>query len=104
MATGNAARNEDRMNSASEISYAQWALGCFRTRLAPVLEDLRTQPLPGIDGAVWLKVCEQGPTHSTCHRLFPGALFLLWIEALAGPDASSGAEPVAVAIELLHNA
>ena len=92
------------MGSNTSITYADWALDCFRQRLTPFLAALRADPLPGVDTSVWLDVCEPGETESTRHRLFPGSLFLLWVEALGGPGASAGAEPLAVAIELLHNA
>ena len=41
---------------------------------------------------------------SVRHRLFPGSLLILWVEALGGVEASAGIEPVAAALECLHNA
>jgi geranylgeranyl pyrophosphate synthase len=36
--------------------------------------------------------------------LFPGSLLMLWVEALGGSAASVGIEPLAAALECLHNA
>lgn len=92
------------VNRPGAMTYADWALDCFQRRIAPQIQVLRVPPRPGVDASLWLDVCKPGADESTCHRLFPGSLFLLFVEALGGPGASCGAEPVAAAIEFLHNA
>lgn len=82
--------------------YASWAAQCYEARLAPLLRPLPDRGV-ALAGA-WRASCGPGERAATRARLFPGALFLLWIEALAGPRAAAGAEPVAAAVELLHNA
>lgn len=83
--------------------YAEWAHETFTSRIAPLLTGLEREILPGVHNREWLQVC--GPGEGRAHfRLFPGALAILWIEALGGASASQGAEPVAAALELLHNA
>jgi geranylgeranyl diphosphate synthase type I len=75
------------------LSYPVWSRDTFRTRIAPrsetadLLLDAECGPGPGAGQ----------------YRLFPGALFLLWTGAIGGPGASGGAEPVAAALEMLHN-
>ena len=85
-------------------SYAAWAADCFEARVRPVIESLRGEILPGVDAGEWLDTCAPGPSAETRARLFPGSLFLLWAEGLGGEAAARGAEPVAAALELLHNA
>jgi geranylgeranyl pyrophosphate synthase len=85
-------------------SYAVWSVRVFEQRIRPEIDALRAEIAPGIDSVAWLKTCEPGPTPATHSRLFPGSLFLLWVEALRGRRNVHGAEPVAAAIELMHNA
>ena len=93
------------MDAETTVSkYASWAVSTFETRIHPVIESLRTETLPGVDPRIWLDTCAPGPTTATRFRLFPGAFFLLWVEALGGSGATDEAEPVAAAIELVHNA
>jgi geranylgeranyl diphosphate synthase type I len=90
---------------AGHSAYASWAADCFESRIRPLIESMRVEILPGVDAGEWLDTCAPGPSAETRARLFPGSFFLLWTEALAGAEeASRGAEPVAAALELLHNA
>jgi hypothetical protein len=90
--------------SRSLTNYAEWAAETFEARVAPLLAPVRGELLPGVTAGLWLDTCLPGPTPETRFRLFPGSFFLLWVEALGGAEARRGAEPVAAAIELLHNA
>jgi hypothetical protein len=85
-------------------SYPEWALRCYHERIHSPLHDFNRPILGNVASDIWLNCCDPGPSPLTQYRLFPGALFLLWIEALAAPTASVGAEPVAAALECLHNA
>lgn len=85
-------------------SYASWAAAVFDREIAPVIWSLRSEILPGVDSSPWLRTCGPGSTEGSAHRLFPGSLFLLWIQALSGDKPAPGASCVAAAIELLHNA
>ena len=86
------------------LGYVGWAAETFEVRIGPLISSLSGEILPGVDANLWLETCGPGPTAETRFRLFPGSFFLLWIEAFAGAEASRGAEPLAAAIELLHNA
>ena len=84
------------------MNYRRWAAACYETCIAPLLAALpdRAQPF----ARDWRDSCAPGRDPATRARLFPGAQFLLWADALAGPGASVGGEPIAAAIEALHNA
>jgi geranylgeranyl diphosphate synthase type I len=87
-------------SSTGVPGYAAWAAHCFETHIARRLIDL---PDHGIALApAWRATCAPGAVAAARGRLFPGALFLLWVEALGGEQ--KGAEPLAAAIEVLHNA
>ncbi|MBI3155783.1 MAG: polyprenyl synthetase family protein [Burkholderiales bacterium] len=87
---------------SAAMHYRSWAAACYEARIAPLLAALpdRAQPL----ARDWRGSCAPGRDPATRARLFPGAQFLLWADALAGPGASAGGEPMAAAIEALHNA
>ena len=85
-------------------SYAAWSLECFNRRIQPVLHAERRALLGAVPSSVWLATCEPGDFELVRHRLFPGSLLVLWVEALGGPAASVGIEPLAAALECLHNA
>lgn len=85
-------------------SYAAWSLECFERRILPILRDEQRAVLGEISSSVWLGTCEAGNSMAVRHRLFPGSLLILWVEALGGAEASVGIEPVAAALECLHNA
>ena len=75
-------------------SYSVWSKETYLTRIAPrVGEVLR----PPIDAE-----CGPGPDRGQ-YRLYPGALFLLWVGAINGLKTSKEAEMVAAALEMLHN-
>jgi geranylgeranyl diphosphate synthase, type I len=79
------------------MSYAEWALRAFRDRTARVLAAGGGDP-----DAAWLATCGPGDG-AMRYRLYPGSLYLLWVEAL-GMDASEDDLRVAAALECLHNA
>lgn len=88
-------RLKGKLGEVNSISYSAWSQEVFEERIAPFLKTrlgpaLASECGPGL-----------GPGQ---HRLYPGSLFLLWVQAIGGPCASSGAEPVAAALEMLHNA
>lgn len=85
-------------------SYAAWSLDCFNRRIQPVLLAEQRALLGAVPSSVWLATCEPGDSELVRHRLFPGSLLVLWVEALGGPGASVGIEPLAAALECLHNA
>lgn len=87
---------------SEETSYAAWACQVYENRLAPVLCRADREILAGIDSRDWTQVCGPGENGGR-YRLYPGALMILWAEALGGCPASAGAEPVAAALELMHN-
>jgi geranylgeranyl diphosphate synthase type I len=88
---------------SSSQTYALWAHEVFKSRIEPELNAADRHLLLDFHCSHWMSVC--GPGEGVCRfRLFPGALLLLWAEALGGHGASEGAEPVAAALELLHNA
>lgn len=82
-------------------SYARWSRICFLNRVQPLLNRL---PTSDKFSEIWLQTCAPGDDPSVRSRLFPGSLFILWTEAIGGPGASRGAEPIAAALECLHNA
>ncbi len=85
-------------------SCAAWCLSCFEHRIQPILRDEGRELLCKVRSSVWLTTCEPGNVAAVRRRLFPGSLLILWAEALGGPQASVGIEPVAAALECLHNA
>src|SRR5689334_23029816 len=91
-------------DSSSATSYPEWAARCFSERIAPCLEAVTARVLDDISSALWIGTCQPGGSHATRYRLYPGAQFILWIEALAGPDTSGAVEFVAATLECLHNA
>lgn len=76
------------------VTYPVWSRDTFLTRIAEQIESL--------SGSLLAAECGPGPGDGE-HRLFPGALFLLWTDAIGGHEASRRAEPVAAALEMLHN-
>jgi geranylgeranyl pyrophosphate synthase len=85
-------------------SYSAWSLDCFERRVQPLLREEDRVILGDVRSASWLSTCDPGTDATVRTRLFPGSLLILWVEALGGPDASRGIEPVAAALECLHNA
>ena len=85
-------------------SYSSWSVDCYERRVQPLIRGQERIILDGVRSASWLSTCDPGADSSVRTRLFPGSLLILWVEALAGPDASNGIEPVAAALECLHNA
>lgn len=85
-------------------SYSAWSLDCFERRVQPLLREEERVILGDVRSASWLSTCDPGTDATVRTRLFPGSLLILWVEALGGPDASRGVEPVAAALECLHNA
>jgi geranylgeranyl pyrophosphate synthase len=64
------------------------------TRIAPRIGEVLPSPIDA--------ECGPGPDQGQ-YRLYPGALFLLWVGAIDGPETSKEAETVAAALEMLHN-
>ncbi|MDQ3681956.1 MAG: polyprenyl synthetase family protein [Bacteroidota bacterium] len=92
------------MSSSCSINYAEWGVETYEKRIAPVIQSSFKEISPDINSGAWLNTCNPGPLSTNRYRLFPGSLFLLWVEALQ-PDADkTGSEFAAAAIELLHNA
>src|SRR5689334_6059177 len=85
-------------------SCAAWSLDCFERRIQPLLRAESRSLLGEVPSSTWLTTCEPGNSAAVRHRLFPGSLLILWAEALGGTGASEGIEPVAAALECLHNA
>jgi geranylgeranyl pyrophosphate synthase len=85
-------------------SYAAWSLACYEQRVQPLLREEAHALLGAVHSATWLSTCDPGADGAVRHRLFPGSLLILWVEALGGPEASRNIEPVAAALECLHNA
>lgn len=85
-------------------SYSAWSLDCFEHRVQPLLREEERVILGDVRSASWLSTCDPGTDATVRNRLFPGSFLILWVEALGGPDASRGIEPVAAALECLHNA
>ena len=85
-------------------SYAAWSLECYEQRVQPLLREEAHALFEDVRRASWLETCDPGAEADVRHRLFPGSLMILWVEALGGPEASRGVEPVAAALECLHNA
>ena len=82
--------------------YSCWAHDTFLSRIGPLTGRVSGAVLEGVDSETWIATCAPGPGPAR-YRLYPGALFLLWCEALGGAGSSRGAEPVAAALELIHN-
>jgi hypothetical protein len=80
-------------------TYPGWALAAFRERIAPVLASAATDEV----AARWVESCGPGDDERTRFRLFPGSLYLLWLEALGAPPSTHDAG-IAAALECLHNA
>jgi geranylgeranyl pyrophosphate synthase len=85
-------------------SYSSWSRDCYERRVQPLLRQEDRSILDGVRSASWLSTCDSGNDVAVRNRLFPGSLLILWVEALGGPNASQGIEPVAAALECLHNA
>lgn len=81
-------------------SYPGWALDAYQRRVAPALETLSANDATQQS---WIASCGPGAGPATRWRLFPGSLYLLWIEAFAA-TASEDHARIAAAIECLHNA
>lgn len=96
-------RSDATSPRSTPSEYAEWAVGTYESWIEPLLAPLREPVLEGSDPSLWLDVCGPGDPHAP-YRLFPGALFLLWVEALVGDEAIPAAAPIAAAVELLHNA
>ncbi|MDJ0818174.1 MAG: class 1 isoprenoid biosynthesis enzyme [Desulfobacterales bacterium] len=93
-----------RDNGNTAGRYSAWSLNCFERRIKPLLDEADREILSGVRCTPWLSTCEPGIDSAVRSRLFPGSLLILWVEALAGLEASHGIEPVAAALECLHNA
>jgi Polyprenyl synthetase len=75
-------------------SYTLWSSEVFASRIAPLIGEVVDSPLEA----------ECGPGLEDCqYRLYPGALLLLWTEAIGGSVPDRGVECVAAALEMLHN-
>jgi hypothetical protein len=81
-------------------TYPSWALATYVDNIEPTLgrfsEDLQFEK-------TWLDSCGPGVDGATRYRLFPGSLFLLWVQAMGG-YVSDESVRIAAAIECLHNA
>lgn len=80
-------------------TYPDWALDTFLARVAPVLSQAITDEL----ARHWIDTCWPASGERTRFRLFPGSLYLLWVEALGGAPSDEH-DRIAAAIECLHNA
>lgn len=87
-----------------ETEYAEWSRRCYLERVGPRLRTARSRARGGDDTLAWFESCEPGPGRESRYRLFPGALFLLWLEVLGDTSSEASAESVAAALELVHNA
>ena len=80
-------------------SYPAWSLATYRQRVAPILAQVEA----GEPEVSWLAACGPGVGEHSQFRLFPGSLFLLWLQALGGATSDAHIH-VAASLECLHNA
>jgi geranylgeranyl pyrophosphate synthase len=81
-------------------SYPEWALAAFQRYTAPALDKLKDS---STIQQRWLQSCGPGTSIATRYRLFPGSLYILWLEIL-GCKEIERFSCVAAALECLHNA
>lgn len=84
----------------SGSGYPEKALAIYESCIAPILGAFKQAD--SSDG-LWIESCDPGDTSVARFRLFPGSLYLLWVEALGVKPHDCHAR-VAAAIECLHNA
>lgn len=87
---------EDQKNK----TYPSWALATFQDSIAPVLESLCADSLMMSE---WIDSCCPGNSEVNRFRLFPGCLYLLWVQALSEVLTEEHIR-IAAALECLHNA
>lgn len=83
------------------LTYPSWALTTFSEHIAPVFVKI-AKGYRFVENS-WLDSCTPGTTEVTRFRLFPGSLYLLWLQALGG-TISEDHTKVATALECIHNA
>lgn len=95
------AESQSSITSGRAEQYVGWSLDCYRARIRPLLQNRSADPALA---KTWLSTCDPSDGESAEGRLFPGCLMILWAEALGGEAGADGIEPVAAALECLHNA
>jgi hypothetical protein len=89
----------DGLPTVPMMTYSAWALDTFVNRIAPALAAASEDAM----ARKWVASCGPGCDEQTRFRLFPGSLYLLWVEAL-GDSPQSTHTNIAAALECLHNA